>query len=135
MLAKLLSQEFCFTGATAFAVVTIIQKSMPLRKIQTSLSLGTSREMRGLNSQMMTDQFYKEKALRAEHFFRFVYGWKQRNCCACNGSGYYDNNGSPCCGSCEGTGREKYRGPKCTDDAMDTHAPGLVKILSDEKDK
>ena len=26
-------------------------------------------------------------------------------CLACNGSGYYDHNGSPPCWSCEGTGK------------------------------
>ena len=26
-------------------------------------------------------------------------------CSACGGSGYYDNTGSPKCGSCNGTGR------------------------------
>ena len=30
----------------------------------------------------------------------------------CNGSGYYDNQGSPSNGSCGGTGKEKYK-PGC----------------------
>lgn len=29
-------------------------------------------------------------------------------CTACNGSGYYDHNGSPRCGACNGTGKEIY---------------------------
>lgn len=28
-------------------------------------------------------------------------------CVACNGSGRYDHNGSPPCGCCEGTGKER----------------------------
>lgn len=56
--------------------------------------------------------FHERKDSRREHYYRFVYGWKERACTACNGSGHYDHNGSPPCGGCEGTGREKYRGPK-----------------------
>lgn len=50
--------------------------------------------------------FHERKAARAEHYRRFVHGWKQQRCTACNGSGYYDNTGSPCCGACDGTGKE-----------------------------
>jgi len=53
----------------------------------------------------------ERKAERKEYFDRFIYGWRLRACTACNGSGYYDNNGSPPCGSCGGTGKETYRGP------------------------
>ena len=52
--------------------------------------------------------FQERKAQRTAHFERFVKGRKQRKCTACNGSGYYDNTGSPRCGSCEGTGKEFY---------------------------
>ena len=31
---------------------------------------------------------------------------KSCKCIACNGSGYYDTNGSPKCSSCKGTGKE-----------------------------
>ncbi|CNI59837.1 hypothetical protein [Yersinia bercovieri] len=30
-------------------------------------------------------------------------------CSACNGSGYYDNDGSPYCGACGGTGKERFQ--------------------------
>ena len=50
--------------------------------------------------------FHERKAERAEHRARFVHGWKQRPCGACNGSGRYDHNGSPPCGACDGTGKE-----------------------------
>jgi DnaJ-class molecular chaperone len=30
----------------------------------------------------------------------------KQKCYACNGSGYYDSNGSPPCGACDGTGLE-----------------------------
>ncbi len=32
---------------------------------------------------------------------------RSKKCTACNGSGRYDNHGSPKCGACKGTGREK----------------------------
>lgn len=32
---------------------------------------------------------------------------KPKVCVACNGSGYYDNNGSPKCSLCDGTGFRK----------------------------
>ena len=32
---------------------------------------------------------------------------KNKVCTACNGSGYYDHNGSPKCSSCNGTGKEE----------------------------
>lgn len=31
----------------------------------------------------------------------------KKKCSACNGSGHYDNTGSPECSSCSGTGYEK----------------------------
>ena len=34
---------------------------------------------------------------------------RQQPCSACNGSGRYDNNGSPACGGCDGTGKETYK--------------------------
>lgn len=52
------------------------------------------------------------KIIRSEDFYRFTYGMVDNYCIACNGSGYYDHNGSPPCGSCEGTGREKREGDK-----------------------
>ena len=58
------------------------------------------------------ETFRARKAGRTTFFWKFVYGWKLRACSACNGSGYYDHNGSPTCGSCEGSGKERYRGPK-----------------------
>lgn len=36
-------------------------------------------------------------------------GWKKRTCSACAGSGRYDRAGSPACGACNGTGRERYK--------------------------
>lgn len=58
--------------------------------------------------------FRERKADRVAHYWRWVHGWRQRACGACNGSGYYDydHHGSPLCGACEGTGRETYPGPK-----------------------
>lgn len=53
--------------------------------------------------------FRERKAWRTRYYFLFVYKWKERACTACNGSGKYDNDGSPNCSSCNGTGREKYK--------------------------
>jgi DnaJ-class molecular chaperone len=33
------------------------------------------------------------------------HGVKMEVCTACSGSGYYDHNGSPACGSCNGRGK------------------------------
>jgi hypothetical protein len=56
--------------------------------------------------------FRERKAERTGYFLRFVFGWKLRVCTACNGSGHYDNDGSPACDECDGSGRARYRGPK-----------------------
>lgn len=37
------------------------------------------------------------------------HGVGEETCTACSGSGYYDHNGSPACGGCEGTGRRRGR--------------------------
>lgn len=52
--------------------------------------------------------FHERKSERTEHFHRFINGWKQRTCGACSGSGHYDHNGSPKCGGCGGTGKERF---------------------------
>lgn len=53
--------------------------------------------------------FHERKEYRRQYFMKYVYKWKTRKCTACNGTGYYDHNGSPECGACDGTGKEKYR--------------------------
>ena len=53
--------------------------------------------------------FRERKQTRKEYYEKYVRGWKERPCVACNGTGYYDHNGSPPCGACEGTGKEKYK--------------------------
>lgn len=56
----------------------------------------------------------EDKKHRKEHYEKYVFGWKQRPCVACNGSGRYDHNGSPKCGSCQGTGVERYKSEQKT---------------------
>lgn len=56
--------------------------------------------------------FHERKEERRAYYEAHVYGWKQRPCTACNGSGRYDHDGSPPCGGCRGTGRERYK-PTC----------------------
>ena len=53
--------------------------------------------------------FHERKRWRKEYYMRFVYRWKERPCTACNGSGYYDNDGSSPCEGCDGTGKERYK--------------------------
>ncbi len=52
--------------------------------------------------------FLDRKKARKEYYEQFIVGWRQRNCSACSGSGIYDHNGSPKCGACNGTGKERY---------------------------
>jgi DnaJ-class molecular chaperone len=49
----------------------------------------------------------ERKEQRRDYYRRYVLGWKLVTCTACNGSGRYDHNGSPPCGSCDGTGKER----------------------------
>lgn len=58
----------------------------------------------------------EDKEARKEYYLKYVYGWKLRPCTACNGSGWYDccdKKGRPIpCGSCDGTGKERYNSKK-----------------------
>lgn len=58
---------------------------------------------------MKASTFKERKQQRTEHYEKYVKGWKTRSCSACSGSGYYDNDGSPACGGCDGTGLELYK--------------------------
>jgi len=53
--------------------------------------------------------FHERKLKRTEHYNKYVKGVKEEPCGACNGSGYYDDDGSPKCGLCKGTGKQKIR--------------------------
>lgn len=53
--------------------------------------------------------FKERKEQRKQYYEKYVKGWKLCDCSACNGSGYYDNTGSPPCGACNGTGKERYK--------------------------
>jgi hypothetical protein len=55
-------------------------------------------------SELIDDGYSKRKMLRIEAFNK-THGVKKVTCAACSGSGYYDNNGSPKCGSCNGLGK------------------------------
>lgn len=54
------------------------------------------------------DAYHQRKAERSKQYADTL-GWKKRTCTACSGSGRYDHNGSPKCGACNGTGKERYR--------------------------
>jgi len=58
---------------------------------------------------MLTDEYQARKAERKAWYEQWVKGWKLRPCTACMGSGYYDDHGSPKCGACDGTGKERYK--------------------------
>ena len=53
------------------------------------------------------DDYRARKAERKAYYEKHTYKKKLQKCTACNGSGYYDHNGSPKCGSCDGTGKER----------------------------
>lgn len=57
----------------------------------------------------MKSTYQDRKQARIDHYHRFVHGWKQRDCSACAGSGYYDSIAHPPCGACEGMGKELYK--------------------------
>lgn len=50
------------------------------------------------------DDYQSRKQARTERY-NASQGVKQVPCVACNGSGHYDANNSPKCGSCGGTGK------------------------------
>ncbi len=84
------------------------------------------RRSKYLHRAIMFDEgFLMRKCWRALRYYRDIHGVKLRACTACNGSGYYDNNGSPKCGGCDGTCKEDYRGPKWSVDAFEKENPGL----------
>ena len=53
--------------------------------------------------------FLSRKTERTKHYFDSVYKHKLQICTACSGSGRYDNDGSPNCGCCDGTGKTLYK--------------------------
>jgi len=55
------------------------------------------------------DDYQKRKLARKKHYEEEVRGWKQRDCSACSGSGYYDDTDSPECGACDGSGKELHK--------------------------
>lgn len=55
------------------------------------------------------DDYQLRKQKRKQHYEKYVHGWKERPCTACNGTGFYDHDGSPECGACDGTAKELYK--------------------------
>jgi len=51
--------------------------------------------------------FQERKQERKDNYEKYVKGWKEIPCIACNGTGYYDDFNSPKCESCNGTGKTK----------------------------
>ncbi len=54
--------------------------------------------------------YQDRKAERTARYHR-EHGLKLITCTACNGSGIYDNHGTPPCGCCGGTGKVRERPP------------------------
>lgn len=52
---------------------------------------------------------YQLRKLERTKRFAADHGRKLVTCIACNGSGHYDHNGAPTCGSCNGTGKVRER--------------------------
>lgn len=55
------------------------------------------------------DTFKQRKQQRTDYFEQFIKGWRQSNCTACDGSGFYDHDGNPDCDACSGEGKESYQ--------------------------
>ena len=51
------------------------------------------------------DDYRRRKEDRRVEYNKNV-GRRNVTCVSCNGSGYYDHNGSPECSSCDGTGKD-----------------------------
>ena len=51
--------------------------------------------------------FHERKQQRKAYYEKYEKGWKLVKCVACNGAGYYDHNGSPDCGACDGLGKTR----------------------------
>jgi DnaJ-class molecular chaperone len=61
-----------------------------------------------------------DKVRRIKDYYQYTFKHKERDCCACNGSGWYDwsdpeTGYHPKCGGCEGTGKETYQDIKDED--------------------
>lgn len=69
----------------------------------------TKQRLRAVLARLAGGDFHSRKTARKDYFERFEKGWKTRKCTACAGSGRYDNHGSPPCGACDGTGKEKFK--------------------------
>lgn len=61
----------------------------------------------------MLDEFFHKKGIRflVEETPDYTSCEFAKDCSACGGSGYYDNDGSPTCASCDGLGIETFRRP------------------------
>lgn len=57
--------------------------------------------------------FCERKEERKKYYEKYINSWKLSRCIACNGSGYYDHNGSPPCSACNGTGKERVKPDGC----------------------
>ncbi len=56
----------------------------------------------------MLSAYHQRKAARLLDYLK-IHGKKLITCTACNGSGRYDDKGSPRCGLCNGTGKVRER--------------------------
>jgi hypothetical protein len=54
----------------------------------------------------MSETWHERKHARSIDYWRY-HGVSEETCTACSGSGRYDHHGSPACGSCDGTGRNR----------------------------
>ena len=50
---------------------------------------------------------YQQRKDQRRLEFEAQQGKKLVRCTSCSGSGYYDHNGSPKCGACNGTGKHR----------------------------
>lgn len=63
-----------------------------------------------MNFKLFSGDYHERKQARKEHYEKqSKMKTRKRKCVACNGSGRYDNTGSPKCAACNGTGKERYK--------------------------
>lgn len=80
------------------------------KRLTNAVSNGVFDFFDGLNDDEMEslgelDQFDLAERLSNIALVIFSQFIEEKKCIACNGSGYYDNTGSPKCGACNGTGK------------------------------
>lgn len=96
----------------------MMDKCMPSLRdscIETPATDEFTRELMAKGVELFAGHCKQRSEVKSYNFFNDAgdtaldFAAELRKCGACNGSGYYDHNGSPDCGACDGTGKERYK--------------------------